>query len=57
VSDSADGVHVIPVDDLVIHTESSNCFCGPATTWVSNECCGKMSVKRLVNHVAMDGRE
>ena len=44
-----DEVHVIPVQDLIEHTETEDCICGPTTTFLES---GK-----LVTHASLDGRE
>lgn len=55
--DSPGGVHVIPEDDLLYHTETESCSCVPVVTEIGYECChGKMAVRRMFTHNAMDGR-
>lgn len=49
----ADEVHVLPVQDLIEHTEG-DCVCGPATEPVKRP---DGSVGWLITHNSLDGRE
>ena len=46
-------VHVLPVADLVEHTDSDDCLCGPAVEPVPAE---DGSIGWVVSHHALDGR-
>lgn len=48
-----DGAHVIPISDLIQHTESDDCVCGPASEHVA----GEHGSGWLVTHHSLDGRE
>jgi hypothetical protein len=59
------GVHVLPIDDLIVHSESRSCFCCPRVSLVHAGsvvvCDGRRHtpaqfVRELVVHEAMDGR-
>jgi hypothetical protein len=50
---TADGAHVLPLGDLVDHTESDACVCGPSSEHVV----GDNGSGWLVTHHSLDGRE
>lgn len=49
-----DDVHVVPGDDLIDHTTTEDCPCGPATEPVTRD---DGSIGWLVVHHSLDGRE
>lgn len=60
------GVHVIPLDDIILHSESSSCTCAPRVSLVPAcdvvVCSGGRHravqfVRHMIFHEAMDGRE
>jgi hypothetical protein len=51
VLEVGEGVHVLPVNDLVEHELSEDCVCGPWVELLSEE------DLPLVVHHALDGRE
>lgn len=57
-TDTPGGVHVVPVGDSVEHRESESCPCSPVVELHAGTCgCwGKLYLRRLVSHHAMDGR-
>ena len=52
-----DGVHTIPDDDLIVHTESAGCFCNPEVKEFGVHGQWVHTVRKLIIHHAMDGRE
>ncbi|MFF8482308.1 hypothetical protein [Streptomyces antibioticus] len=52
VSDTA--VHVVPLDDLIVHTFSKACPCGPRSRVIPRE--GRPD-GRVHTHHSLDGRE
>lgn len=50
ISTGPDEFHVIPHKDLIKHTESDECVCGPATTFLDD---GLV----MHTHASLDGRE
>ncbi len=46
--------HVLPIDDLIEHAVSDECFCGPATEPVPRP---DGSMGWLIVHHSLDGRE
>ena len=64
--DRPGGVHVVPLDDVIPHDETSSCMCAPKVSLVSAPdiivCAGGQHratqfVRRMIVHEAMDGRE
>lgn len=49
-----DGAHVLPIDDAVEHTESTDCVCGPRVELVERTDGGD---GWLAIHHSLDGRE
>lgn len=56
IDEDADVAHVTPVDDLVGHSRSDECVCGPVVEFVDPDT-GVSYEGRLVVHQALDGRE
>ena len=56
--DTPGGVHVMPIDDLVLHRESECCVCHPSIRLEGTTCLGwdKLHVRKVIVHAAMDGR-
>lgn len=54
--DDGDHVHVMPIEDLVVHDESNDgdCICGPVTMPVARR---DGSMGWLLVHSSLDGRE
>lgn len=50
----SDVVHVIPLDDLIVHDENDECPCGPTTEPVQRD---DGSFGWTVLHHSLDGRE
>ena len=50
----ADILHVIPLDDLIVHTDDDECLCGPRTEAVFR---ADGSNGWLIVHNSLDGRE
>lgn len=50
----ADILHVIPLDDLIVHTEDDECACGPRAEPVERK---DGSIWWVVVHHSLDGRE
>lgn len=57
VTDEADGVHVIPDDDLIVHRQSVHCFCAPVVELQAVAHWSHLWLRKLVCHRAMDGRD
>lgn len=57
VTDTIGGVHSIPEDDLIWHTESEACFCSPDVEIMHVRGSYRVSLRKLVVHNAMDDRE
>lgn len=57
VVDAPSGVHALPDDDLIVHTESETCFCNPTVERQAVHQQEYLHVRKLVVHNAMDGRE
>lgn len=60
--DSPGGVHVLPLDDLIIHVQTEACPCAPRIEGIGYTCwdhgsAGVLAVRRQFVHAAMDGRE
>lgn len=58
--DTPGGVHVLPLDDLIVHEKSEHCTCAPVIIQMGYTCWdhgGKAAVRRRVDHHAMDGRD
>lgn len=53
VQQTEDGAHVVPVADIVQHTESDDCVCGPTVEYVH----GETGSGWLTTHHSLDGRE
>lgn len=57
------GIHVVPLDDLIIHTRDYACPCAPRidtigyTCWDHHGQAGVLAITRQFVHEAMDGRE
>ena len=49
-----DGAHVLPIDDVVEHTESVECVCVPHVELMVDDSGNPTS---LVTHHSLDGRE
>lgn len=45
--------HVLPIDDLIGHTDSEDCICGPEIEPLEHD----GTVDWLVTHYSLDGRE
>lgn len=52
-----DGVHVLPLDDLVEHRQSVDCWCKPDVLWIGLDGEPVLLVRKMVTHQAADGRE
>lgn len=50
IRNSFEEIHIIPHNDLIEHTESEDCVCGPQTTDLSDG-------QWLHTHASLDGRE
>lgn len=50
IAKGPDEMHIIPNNDLIEHTESDECVCGPATTDLGDE-------QWMYTHASLDGRE
>jgi hypothetical protein len=60
--DGPSGVNVLPVDDIIVHVESSACPCAPRVEWIGYTCHdhgdgGVAAARQMIVHEAMDGRE
>jgi hypothetical protein len=51
------GVHVLPLNDLILHSHVELCSCAPRRTLHGSTCCGHLYMRELWTHNAMDGRE
>lgn len=51
------GVHVLPVNDLVAHEETTDCICGPDVEYIDPETGDSYPSGPLVVHHSLDGRE
>ena len=49
IAKGPDEMHIVPGNDLIEHTESEECVCGPALTDIGD---GQMYI-----HSSLDGRE
>lgn len=49
IANGTDEMHFIPHNDLIEHTESDECVCGPAITHRKD--------LTVINHASLDGRE
>lgn len=47
-----DSVHVIPLDDVIVHDFDDDCSCGPSLEYVDGN-----ANARLFTHHSLDGRE
>ena len=47
-------LHVLPVDDLIDHTDSEDCICGPTINPLQQD---DGTIDWLVVHHSLDGRE
>ena len=47
-------MHVLPINDLIDHTDSENCICGPTIEPIQH---GDGTIDWLVVHHSLDGRE
>lgn len=58
-TDRPDAVHVLPLEDLIIHVPSPSCTCAPRIEnhGATNCCSGTLYVRQVVVHAAMDGRD
>lgn len=50
IATGPDEAHIIPANDLIEHTESDECVCGPAPTDLGDG-------QRMYMHASLDGRE
>ena len=50
-------IHVLPLDDLILHTHNTSCTCCPTVTLLGSTCCGHLRVTPMYTHNAMDGRD
>jgi hypothetical protein len=50
ISTGPDEMHIIPKADIIEHTESDECICGPATIFLEDGI-------KMIAHAALDGRE
>lgn len=50
ISTGPDEFHVVPDNDLIEHTQSDECVCGPATTYLDDGL-------TMHTHASLDGRE
>lgn len=59
--DTPGGIHVLPLDDLIVHVEGQHCSCAPRVVEIGYTCWdhegGRCAVRRQFVHAAMDGRE
>lgn len=55
-----DGIHVAPVDDLIVHQHSMSCTCAPTVVEIGTTCAcygPKLQVRKMFNHNPMDNRQ
>ncbi len=63
VYDLPNAVIQLPTDDVLVHTLHENCPCDPEVTSVAYTSFpegvpeGKLAIRKLIEHEAMDGRE
>lgn len=50
IAHGPDEMHIVPHNDLIEHTESDECVCGPATSHPDDNL-------TVVTHASLDGRE
>ena len=51
-------IHVLPIDDVVVHDEvGTDCICGPDVEWADPETGETYSDGPIVVHHSLDGRE
>ena len=61
MTDTPAAVHILPEDDIILHTESLHCTCVPVVEEQGSTChghgpMGTCTVRQVVTHQAMDGR-
>lgn len=58
VTDLGHGIHVVPKDDILLHDPTPACACVPKIESQSTTCLcsGKIYIRQVVVHAAMDGR-
>lgn len=59
VTDQPSGVHVIPLDDLILHEASMDCTCSPSVVQIGYTCLdhgNRWAIRTRYTHNAMDGR-
>lgn len=47
-------MHVLPINDLIDHTDSENCICGPTIEPIQH---GDGTIDWVITHHSLDGRE
>ncbi|AMS06462.1 hypothetical protein DUY81_13975 [Acidipropionibacterium acidipropionici] len=47
-------LHVLPVDDLIDHTDSEDCICGPTIESIQHD---DGTIDWVITHHSLDGRE
>lgn len=45
-----DAIQIYPINDLIVHIESTDCFCRPTIQFLDND-------RQVVIHNSLDGRE